>query len=39
VLLALPPREHERIAVAARTATEKRWSWSSVAERLLQPFN
>ena len=38
-LLALPPSEHERIAAAARAATEKRWSWSSVAERLLQPFN
>ena len=38
-LLALPPAEHERIAVAARSAVERRWSWSSVAERLLQPFN
>ena len=36
-LLALPP-EHERIAAAARTAVERRWSWSSVADRLLQPF-
>jgi glycosyltransferase involved in cell wall biosynthesis len=38
-LLTLPPSEHERISAAARAATEKRWSWSSVAERLLQPFN
>ena len=38
-LLALPPAEHERIAAAARSAVERRWSWSSVAERLLQPFN
>jgi glycosyltransferase involved in cell wall biosynthesis len=37
-LLALPPAEHERIAIAARAAVERRWSWSSVAERLLQPF-
>ena len=37
-LLALPPAEHERIAAAARRAVEQRWSWSSVAERLLQPF-
>ncbi len=38
-LLALPPEEHERIAAAGRRAVERRWSWSSVAERLLQPFN
>jgi glycosyltransferase involved in cell wall biosynthesis len=38
-LLALPAAEHERIATAARRAVEERWSWSSVAERLLQPFN
>ena len=37
-LLALSPAEHHRIAVAARAAVERRWSWSSVAERLLQPF-
>ena len=37
-LLALPPAEHERIAAAGRRAVEQRWSWSSVAERLLQPF-
>jgi glycosyltransferase involved in cell wall biosynthesis len=38
-LLALPTAEHERVAQAARRAVEQRWSWSSVAERLLQPFN
>ncbi len=38
-LLELPAAEHERVAEAARTAVEKRWSWAGVAERLLQPFN
>ena len=38
-LLALPLEEHARIAAAARTAVERRWSWSSVAERLLQDFH
>jgi glycosyltransferase involved in cell wall biosynthesis len=38
-LLELPPAEHQRVAAAARAAVERRWSWSSVAERLLQPFN
>jgi glycosyltransferase involved in cell wall biosynthesis len=38
-LLALPRKEHDRIAQAARQAVERRWSWSSVAERLLQRFN
>jgi glycosyltransferase involved in cell wall biosynthesis len=37
-LLSLPEAEHGRISAAARAATEKRWSWSSVAGRLLQPF-
>jgi glycosyltransferase involved in cell wall biosynthesis len=37
-LLSLPEAEHARISAAARGATEKRWSWSSVAGRLLQPF-
>ena len=32
-------KEHDRIAQAARQAVERRWSWSSVAERLLQRFN
>jgi glycosyltransferase involved in cell wall biosynthesis len=37
-LLALPREEHDRIARAARQAVERRWSWSSIAERLLQDF-
>jgi glycosyltransferase involved in cell wall biosynthesis len=38
-LLDLSQDEHARIAVAARSAVERRWSWASVAARLLQPFN
>jgi glycosyltransferase involved in cell wall biosynthesis len=38
-LLELPPQEHERAAAAARRAVEQRWSWASVAGRLLEPFN
>jgi glycosyltransferase involved in cell wall biosynthesis len=38
-LLSLPESERARIAGAARRAAEARWSWSSVADRLLQPFN
>jgi glycosyltransferase involved in cell wall biosynthesis len=38
-LLTLPESERARIAGAARRAAENRWSWSSVAVRLLQPFN
>jgi len=37
-LLSLPESERARIAGAARRAAEARWSWSSVADRLLQPF-
>ena len=37
-LLALPPPERADIARAARSAAVARWSWGSVAERLLQPF-
>ena len=37
-LLALPAGEHARIAAAARRAAVERWSWASVAERLLEPF-
>jgi glycosyltransferase involved in cell wall biosynthesis len=36
-LLALPREERERITAAARRAVEERWSWGSVAQRLLQP--
>ncbi len=35
-LLALP---HGALAEPARRAVLQRWSWTSVAERLLQPFN
>jgi glycosyltransferase involved in cell wall biosynthesis len=38
-LLSLAPNERERLGGAARTAAVERWSWRSVAERLLQPFN
>jgi glycosyltransferase involved in cell wall biosynthesis len=36
-LLALPGTERRRLADAARRATVERWSWSSVAHRLLAP--
>jgi glycosyltransferase involved in cell wall biosynthesis len=38
-LLALSPDERSRLSKAARETTVERWSWRSVAERLLQPFN
>jgi glycosyltransferase involved in cell wall biosynthesis len=38
-LLELPREEHARVATAARRAVERRWSWASVAGRLLEPFN
>ena len=38
-LLELPPDERVRLSKAARKATVTRWSWRSVAERLLEPFN
>ena len=37
-LLALSPDERARLSKAARETTVERWSWRSVAERLLQPF-
>jgi glycosyltransferase involved in cell wall biosynthesis len=37
-LLELPRGQQARIAAAARHAAETRWSWASVASRLLQPF-
>ena len=37
-LLSLPPDEHARLAAAARRATLERWSWGSVAQRLLEPL-
>jgi glycosyltransferase involved in cell wall biosynthesis len=38
-LLALPAGKREQLAEAARRAVVERWSWTRVAERLLQPFN
>jgi glycosyltransferase involved in cell wall biosynthesis len=38
-LLALGPDDRRELAEAARRAVEERWSWTRVAERLLQPFN
>ena len=38
-LLALSPLERAALAEAARTAAVSRWSWRSVAQRLLSPFH
>ncbi len=37
-LLALAPAERAALGTAARRVAEERWSWHSVAERLLAPF-
>ena len=37
-LLALPDRERAALSAAARRAAVERWSWTSVANRLLEPF-
>ena len=37
-LLALPARERTELSAAARRAAVERWSWTSVANRLLEPF-
>ena len=37
-LLALPPEERRALGLVARAAVERNWSWSRVAERLLQGF-
>jgi glycosyltransferase involved in cell wall biosynthesis len=37
-LLELPAGERRALGLAARIAVERNWSWSHVAERLLQPF-
>jgi glycosyltransferase involved in cell wall biosynthesis len=37
-LLALPPSRYAALRVAARRAATERWSWKSVAERLLKPL-
>ena len=36
-LLSLGPTEHQELQRAARRAVVKRWSWASVAARLLEP--
>jgi glycosyltransferase involved in cell wall biosynthesis len=36
-LLALPVEERRALGLAARKAVERNWSWSRVAERLLEP--
>jgi len=38
-LLALPSEERKALGAAGRQAAIQRWSWDTVAERLLQPFN
>jgi glycosyltransferase involved in cell wall biosynthesis len=37
-LLALPAEARARLGAAARRAAVRRWSWTSVADRLLEPF-
>jgi glycosyltransferase involved in cell wall biosynthesis len=37
-LLALPSQARTELGLAARRAAEKRWSWSGVAARLLEPL-
>jgi glycosyltransferase involved in cell wall biosynthesis len=37
-LLALPEEERRELGAAARRAAVARWSWASVADRLLAPF-
>jgi glycosyltransferase involved in cell wall biosynthesis len=37
-LLALPAAERRALGLAARRAVERNWSWTRVAERLLEPF-
>jgi glycosyltransferase involved in cell wall biosynthesis len=38
LLLTLTPGEREAVATAARAAVVRRWSWASVADRLLMPL-
>jgi glycosyltransferase involved in cell wall biosynthesis len=37
-LLALSPDERRQLGAAARSVAVERWSWESVAQRLLEPF-
>jgi glycosyltransferase involved in cell wall biosynthesis len=38
-LLSLPAGERARVTAAARRAAVERWSWATVAARLLEPFH
>ncbi len=38
-LLQLTPEERGHLGRAARKLAEERWSWQSVARRLLDPFS
>jgi glycosyltransferase involved in cell wall biosynthesis len=38
-LLALPPPERQELGRRARETAVERWSWASVARRLLEPFD
>jgi glycosyltransferase involved in cell wall biosynthesis len=37
-LLSLSPQDRRNLGLAARQVVEQRWSWSGVAEQLLDPF-
>ncbi len=37
-LLALSPDERRQLGAAARSVAVERWSWESIAQRLLEPF-
>jgi glycosyltransferase involved in cell wall biosynthesis len=37
-LLAMPAEERRQLGAAARRVAIERWSWESVAQRLLEPF-
>jgi glycosyltransferase involved in cell wall biosynthesis len=37
-LLALPESERRALGLAARRAVERNWSWTRIADRLLEPF-
>ncbi len=38
-LFALAPEERRALGAAARRAVERKWSWSRVADRLLEPLS
>ena len=38
-LFALPDAERRALGAAARRAVERKWSWTAIAERLLEPFD